>query len=132
LAVIAADTDVLIDFLSGAEPGATQIAGYVAADQLQTTAVTCFELLSGAGEGKRGDAIRRLLAALPVLPLDRAAAEQAAAIRRDLDRAGQTIGMADSLIAGIALTHGVRLFTRNRKHFERVAHLKLVDVGGGR
>ena len=52
LAVIAADTDVLIDFLSGVEPVAAQIAGYVGADQLQTTAVTCFELLSGAGRGK--------------------------------------------------------------------------------
>jgi predicted nucleic acid-binding protein len=59
-------------------------------------------------------------------------AEQAAAIRRDLYRAGQTIGMADSLIAGIVVTHGVRLFTRNRKHFERVPHLKLVDVSGRR
>lgn len=130
--MIAADTDVLIDFLSGVEPVATQIAGYVAADQLQTTAVTCFELLSGAGEGKRGDGIRRLLSALPVLPLDRAAAEQSAAVRRELDRAGQPIGMADSLIAGIALTHGVRLFTRNRKHFDRVPHLKIVEVEGAR
>ena len=49
-----------------------------------------------------------------------------------IDFAGQTIGMADSMIAGIALTHGVRLFTRNRKHFERVPPLKLVDSGGGR
>src|SRR5215471_15788422 len=32
--------------------GFVQIAGYVVADQLKTTAVTCFELLSGAGEGK--------------------------------------------------------------------------------
>lgn len=130
--MIAADTDVLIDFLSGVEPVASQISGYVAADQLQTTAVTCFELLSGAGEGKRGDAIRQLLAALAVLPLDRDAAEQAAAVRRELGRAGQSIGMADSLIAGIALTHGARLFTRNRKHFERVANLKLVDLEGAR
>jgi len=66
------------DFLSGVKPVAAQIASYVAADQLQTTAVTCFELLSGAGEGKRGDAIRRLLAGLPVLALDREADEQAA------------------------------------------------------
>ena len=128
--MIAADTDVLIDFLSGVEPVAAQVAGYVATDQLQTTAVTCFELLSGAAEGKRGDAIRRLVAALPVLPLDRDAAERSAAVRRELDRTGQTIGMGDSLIAGIALTHGVRLFTRNRKHSERVANLKLIDVGG--
>jgi hypothetical protein len=32
--------------------GFVQIAGYVVADQLQTTAVTCFELLSGGREGK--------------------------------------------------------------------------------
>ena len=60
LAVIAADTDVLIDFLSGVEPVAAQIGAYVATDELQTTAVTCFELLSGAGEGKRSAAIRQL------------------------------------------------------------------------
>jgi len=94
--------------------------------------VTCFELLSGAGEGKRGDAIRQLLVALPVLALDRDAAERAAVVRRELERAGQTIGMADSLIAGITLAHGVQLFTRNRKHFERVANLKLVDPDGDR
>lgn len=130
--MIVADTDVLIDYLAGVEPAAAQISRYVAADQLQTTAVTCFELLSGAGEGKRGDAIRHLLGALPVLPLDRDAAEQAAAVRRELDRAGQTIGMGDSLIAGIALAHGARLFTRNRKHFDRVAALQLAPLEGGR
>lgn len=129
--MIVADTDVLIDYLAGAEPAARQIAAFVSSDQLQTTAVTCFELLSGADEGKRGDALRSLLEALPVLPLDRHAAEQAAAVRRELDRTGQTIGMGDSLIAGIALAHGARLFTRNRKHFERVPALQLVSLEGG-
>jgi predicted nucleic acid-binding protein len=66
---------------------------------------------------------------LAVLPLDRAAAEKAAEVRRKLDHTGQPIGMGDSLIAGIALTHNLPLLTRNRKHFERVANLKLVDVG---
>ncbi|MGC2659983.1 MAG: type II toxin-antitoxin system VapC family toxin [Bryobacteraceae bacterium] len=124
--MIVADTDVLIDFLTGAQPVKDQIANYINTDELQTTAVSCFELLSGAGENKRGHAVRQLLESLGVLPLDRAAARHAADVRRKLDRTGQKIGMGDSLIAGIALAHGLPLFTRNRVHFERVENLKVV------
>jgi predicted nucleic acid-binding protein len=128
LAVILADSDVLIDYLAGARPVQDQILSYVEADQLQTTAINCFELLSGAGEGKRGEAVRRLLRSLTALPLDRVAAERAAGVRRAFDREGRPIGMGDSLIAGIALTHGLALLTRNRSHFERVNDLKLIDA----
>ena len=129
--MILADTDVLIDFLTGVQPVKNQIANYINAAQLQTTAVSCFELLSGAGENKRGHAVRQLLDSIAVLPLDRTAARHAADVRRKLDRSGQAIGMADSLIAGIALTHDLPLFTRNRVHFERVENLKLVKIGDG-
>ena len=129
--MILADTDVLIDYLAGVEPVTAQVAAYVEADGLETTPITCFELLSGAGEGKRGDIIRRLLMGIPVLPLDREPAERAAEVRRELSQTGETIGMGDSLIAGIALAHGLPLFTRNRKHFERIASLKLVDLAEG-
>lgn len=124
--MIIADTDVLIDFLIGVQPVKDQIAEYITTDQLRTTAVTCFELLSGAGENRRGHAVRQLLESLSVLPLDRTAARRAADVRRKLDRTGQKIGMGDSLIAGIALAHALPLFTRNRAHFERVDELKLV------
>ena len=86
--MILADTVILIDFLAGVEPAASRMADYLAQDQLETTAITCFELLSGAREGKRGDRVRRLIAALPVLALDRKAAAQAAHVRQQL-RGGQ-------------------------------------------
>lgn len=124
--MILADTDVLIDFLAGGTPTAAVIQRYIDSDRLQTSAVTCFELLSGARPGKRGDAVRILLAGIPVLPLERAAAERAATIRQTLDKIGQPIGMGDSLIAGIALAHGIPLFTRNRRHFERIPDLQLI------
>jgi tRNA(fMet)-specific endonuclease VapC len=127
--VILADTDVLIDYLAGVQPVRDRVAAYVDTEQLQTTAVNCFELLSGAGPGRRGQAVRQLVEALNVLPLDRAAAERAADVRRKLERAGRPIGMGDSLIAGIAMAHGLPLLTRNRSHFERVEGLKLVDIG---
>lgn len=128
--MILADTDVLIDYLAGIQPVAARILRYVDADQLKTSAVTSFELLSGAPEGPRGDAVRDLVAGLDILPLDRPAASRAAAVRRQLQAAGQPIGMGDSLIAGIALEHAALLFTRNRKHFERVAGLTLVELEG--
>jgi predicted nucleic acid-binding protein len=40
-------------------------------------------------------------------------------------RSGNPIGMADSLIAGIVMSTGGRLLTRNRHHFERIPGLKL-------
>ncbi len=105
-----------------------QIAGYINSEQLKTTAITCFELLSGAGENKRGRAVRQLLDSLTVLPLDHAAAERAADVRRKLEQTGQAIGMGDSLIAGIALANSLPLFTRNTVHFERVADLELTMI----
>jgi tRNA(fMet)-specific endonuclease VapC len=128
--LILADTDVLIDYLAGAQPIAAQLARSIASDRLWTTAVSCFELLSGAPAGKGGNAVRLLLESISVLPLDRTAAERAAVVRRHLERSGQPIGMADSLIAGIALVHDLPFLTRNRRHFARVPGLTLVAPAG--
>lgn len=126
--MILADTDVLIDYLMGTQPMANLVLEYSESNTLQTSAITCFELLSGAKEGKRGDKVRHLVATIPVLPLDRTAAAQAAAVRQQLVSSGFAIGMADSLIAGIALVNDLALLTRNRKHFEHVEGLQLLPL----
>jgi predicted nucleic acid-binding protein len=126
--LILADTDVLIDYLAGMPPVAKQVLEFVQADRLHTSAVTCFELLTGAREGRRGDSVRSLIANLPVLPIDREVAARAATVRQQLARNGVSIGMADSLIAGVALVSGMPLLTRNRKHFDRVEGLNLIPV----
>ena len=126
--MIVADTDVLIDFLAGRNPGAERVAVELDRGLLQTTAVTRFELLSGARNTNQEGAIRQLLAAIPTLSLDQQAADHAARIHRNLQKTGETVGMADSLIAGIILSHGATLLTRNRRHFERVSGLRLADL----
>jgi len=127
--LIVADTDVLIDYLAGTQPVADQVRAYAESDRLQTSAITCFELLSGALDNKRGNRVRRLVAAIPVLPLDREAAAVAAVVRQRLARSGASIGMADSLIAGVAMAHNLPLLTRNRKHFENIEGLRLLPIG---
>jgi len=126
--LIVADTDVLIDYLAGTHSIADQVKSYIESDRFQTTAVSCFELLSGAGDNRRGDEVRRLLAAIPVLALDREGATQAAIVRQQLSSDGFSIGMGDSLIAGIALANDLPLFTRNLKHFENVRNLDLIPA----
>ena len=128
MAVTLADTDVLIDFLAGAEPVKSQLVALVGGGGLITSVISSFELLSGARSGPAGEKVRKLVATLPVMPLQPADAERAAQVRRTLDSQGRSIGMADSLIAGIALQHDLALFTRNRKHFERVEGLSLVNL----
>jgi len=124
-----ADTDVLIDFLRGAEPAASRVAEALEAGAaLATTTITRFELMAGARGRRQRAAVEALLAALPALPLGTPAADQAAGVRRELESRGEGIGMADSLIAGIVLTHDAQLLTRNRRHFERVPALAVVDL----
>jgi tRNA(fMet)-specific endonuclease VapC len=69
--------------------------------------------------------VEALLAAVTVLPLDVSSARRAGDLRRKLEQAGITIGMADLLMAGIALEHGAILITRNRRHYQRVPGLRL-------
>jgi len=92
---------------------------------IRTTVITRFELLSGAKDAKQLARLVQLLAAVPSLSLDDAAADAASEIRRSLDRSGEPIGMAESLITGIVTASGGALLTRNRRHFERVPGLRL-------
>ena len=87
--------------------------------------MTRVELLVGARTRRQLHDVQVLLSAIQTLPLDEPAADRAAEVKRHLDREGQSIGMADSLIAGIVLAHDAILLTRNARHFGRVPGLVL-------
>lgn len=122
--MIIADTDVLIDFLAG-KGEADAVEQLLHRGALRTTVISRFELLSGAKNPRQLSRLVQLLGAVPSLELNDTAADAASEIRRSLERAGQSIGMADSLIAGIVTSNEGTLLTRNRRHFERVPNLKL-------
>jgi predicted nucleic acid-binding protein len=119
-----ADTDVLIDYLAG-KGEADAVERLLRRGTLRTTVITRFELLSGARNAKQLGRLVQLLEAIPSLELDDAAADSASEIRRFLEGSGNSIRMADSLIAGIVTSNGCTLLTRNRRHFERVPGISL-------
>ena len=124
--MIVADSDVLIDFLRGAEPIASLVSEFISRGTLATTVVNQFELESGARSARERNAVDALLGGLQVVPLDPRSATRAAETRRSLESAGEPIGMADYLIAGVCLAQDLRLLTRNVRHFGRVPGLVLV------
>jgi tRNA(fMet)-specific endonuclease VapC len=119
-----ADTDVLIDFLRGTGE-ADRIALVIGTGRFCTTAITAFELWAGSKTPSQIATVESLLEALTILPLDSASARRGGEIRRQLERNGMAIGMADCLIAGIAVERNAILITRNRKHYERVPGIRL-------
>jgi predicted nucleic acid-binding protein len=100
----------------------------IAEGELVTSALTVFELEAGAHTERRRTDMDDFLSRLVVLDLDEPSARRAGEIYRVLARAGMRIDRADALIAGIALSHGLQLLTRNVRHFERVPGLSVLTI----
>lgn len=120
-----ADTDVLIDYLNGMEPGASAVAEALRRRKLATTVISRFELQRGAPRARRPGPLQKLLARLEAVPLGAVSADRAAAISRELGERGEALDRADCLIAGIVLSAGDTLLSRNHRHFARVPGLRL-------
>ncbi len=125
--LVVADTDLVIDFLRGRGAGTRLTRELIVERRLRLTSVTGFELRVGADFLARRDQILRLFRSRTVV-LDLASALRAGEIAATLQKAGSGIGFADCLQAGICLRHDLPLATRNRRHFDRVEGLRLVDV----
>ena len=72
--MILADSDVLIDALRGVEPIRSRVEQLLSAGELSTTAITAFELRSGARTARQKEAVDAVLGPLPVVAFDGGAA----------------------------------------------------------
>jgi tRNA(fMet)-specific endonuclease VapC len=74
--------------------------------------VSVMEVVSGFQRTQATGRLNAFLGTLPhmeVLPFDQSAAELAGRIAGDLERIGQPIGVADTMIAAIAIENGLEL-----------------------
>lgn len=118
------DSDVLIDYLRGADPGRELVRRLIHGDGYRVTAVTAFELALGRSYRERPRPVHAVLAA-PLLTLSRRAALRGGALLDELRRRGEAIDIRDAMQAGICLESGATLVTRNVSHFERVPGLRV-------
>lgn len=125
------DTCILVDILRDRREGLRARVQALAdrAVDLHLSVVAFHELVAGAAVSARPDYQREKVLALSALfrvePWTSEDAIAAAELRADLKRRGETIGLADSFIAGQALNRGWTLVTSNTREFERVPGLAL-------
>jgi tRNA(fMet)-specific endonuclease VapC len=97
-------------------------------EEVFTSAITVGELIFGAARRRLAELDRKieaLLATLPVISFDAAAAYKYGLLRADLERAGRRLDDPDLRIASVALAHDLVLVTGNVRHFSRVPELQL-------
>ena len=93
-----------------------------------TSSITVGELIYGAVLKRARNLDQRietLLATIPVVSFDQAAAYSYGTTRAKLQRAGRTLNDPDLRIASIALAHDLTLVSGNARHFRQVPGLRL-------
>ena len=122
------DTDIYSEVLKAIDPNVARNAtAYRQAHGVFTiSSVTLMELVRGFQKKQSQRSLQTFRSAVAleeVLDFGHAAAELAGQISGELERIGRPIGMADPMIAAVALTQGLDMVTGNTAHFQRIQQL---------
>lgn len=125
--VILVDTSILIDYYRRTDKEKTVWIrlirqGYAFA----ISAVTKYEIYAGATQNQLvfWDDV---LQAVTVVPVDEASVDTAVAINSSLKKKRKQIDLADLFIAATAITHNLSFVTLNRRHFDRIDALRIIE-----
>lgn len=112
------DSDVLIAYLRQGADAVAPVEGLVGAGHdLAISPVSVLEIMAGALP-KEVDDTRALLDGIPLVPLEREVAHQAASLMREERQRGRTLSLPDAVIAATALHSDATLLTYNVRHYQ--------------
>jgi len=129
--MILLDTDICIELLKGNKRILQR------RDQYDGPVGVCFmtiaELYYGAekskGPSKNMNTIEKLLLTLEIVHTDISILKRFGMIKEHLQKEGEPIADADTLIASATLEKAEKLITGNTRHFERIAGVALENWG---
>ena len=104
------DTNILIDYLSGAKPARRELSKH---ETVAVSIITWIEVMVGAANEEEQAVLRSFLLRFRVLPLSEEVATQAVTIRR-----ASRLRLPDAIIWATARSHDLLLVTRNTKDFK--------------
>jgi predicted nucleic acid-binding protein len=132
MAIIILDGDVVIR----GERRTFDFHGWISSrpdDQFELAAITVAELwhgverATGSTKTKRRRYIESVLGSLTIIPYTEQIAYEHARIWAELESFGRMIGYHDLIVAATALERGSEVATFNRRHFDRVKGLRVIE-----
>jgi tRNA(fMet)-specific endonuclease VapC len=125
------DTNICIYLIKQQPPAVLEhFLAYQPGD-IGISTITLAELNYGVAKSRQVEknavALDEFLIPLEILPFDDGAAAEYGIIRSGLERAGTPIGAMDLMIAAHAVSLDVPLVTNNRREFDRVPGLQVLD-----
>jgi predicted nucleic acid-binding protein len=126
------DADVLIRGEKGSFDLKSWLAGQPS-EQFEVAAITVAELWHGVERAtiphkqRRLQYLQAMLAVLPVVPYTEQTAYGHARIWAELEAAGTMAGYYDLIVAATALERGSQLASFNRRHFDPVPGLIVIE-----
>lgn len=122
------DTDIFSEILKGINLRvAARASTYRSTEGCYTICiVTVIEIVKGWHKLQREDKIQQFFAEISdaeLLTLELSDAELSGRIYADLERTGQPIGLADAIIAAIAIQQDLTLVSGNLSHYQRIQGL---------
>jgi len=126
------DTNVCIDVLRGRADVVARLRECEPED-VAISVVTGFELVQGAGRApekyreSEGRKVAAFLSKLRQVPFDESCAERAGGINAELLNRGTPVSVTDVFIAATAMELKLPVVTSNRRDFEKIEGLAVVD-----
>ncbi len=126
------DADVIIR----GERGLFDLKAWLASrpeDAFEVAAITVAELWHGVEratavhKGRRQQYLERVFGSLPIVPYTEQTALEHARLWARLEASGKMIGAYDLIVAATALERGSELATFNRRHFDGVPGLAVIE-----
>ena len=124
---IIVDTSILIDFFRKSDKANSLLMSLVKQGYVFCISViTEYEIYSGATDVQK-EYWQDLLNKTEVLAFNRDAVKVAIEINNALKRKRKQIALADLFIAATAINYDLPFATLNKKHFDRIDTLKIID-----
>lgn len=125
--VVLVDTSILIDFFRKTDKTKTQLIKLVDNGYLfSMSTITEYEIFVGATIAQNAY-WKEFLQRIIVYPFDTNAVAVAVDINNQLKQKRKQIDIADLFIAAIAISNNLLFATLNKKHFERIDGLKILE-----
>ena len=128
--MVCLETTFIVDLLKG-NPEILELKNEIdkTESSISVAAPSIMEIWAGASQAKlpkkEKAKINDVLSSLTVLPLDEKSAKESGEIEAKLLKDGITIEAEDIMIAGIAVSNGEKLVTRD-EHYAKIQGLKFI------